>query len=100
MDTTLILYPQTVVRRAREVLFSQLDDELLAIDANAGYCYSLTGPAGKIWELIAAPITLDDLCAALRRRYAVDEQTCLADVSELLLDLRRAGLVEVENATA
>jgi hypothetical protein len=54
--------------------FSQLDDELLAIDAQAGYCYSLNETAGRVWDLIATPMSLDAICAqllmALGGRYA------------------------------
>jgi hypothetical protein len=85
----------TLVRRGKDVPFSQLDDELLAIDAQAGYCYSLNATAGHVWELIATPISLDAICAQLRREYTVDEQTCRREVTTLLQGLCDAGLVQV-----
>ena len=92
---TLILEAQTIVQRTRETPFSQLDDELLAIDVDAGYCYSLNATAGRVWELIAAPVLIQVVCAQLRREYAVDEATCLAEVIALLQGLYEAGLVQV-----
>jgi hypothetical protein len=85
----------TIVRRGKDIPFSQLDDELLAIDAQAGYCYSLNETAGRVWDLLATPISLDAICAQLRREYAVDEQTCRREVTTLLQGLCDAGLVQV-----
>jgi hypothetical protein len=85
----------TTLRRGKDILFRQLDDELLAIDSQAGYCYSLNETAGRVWELIATPISLDAICAQLRQEYAVDEQACHREVTTLLQRLCDAGLVQV-----
>jgi Coenzyme PQQ synthesis protein D (PqqD) len=88
----------TIVQQAKDLLFSQLDDELLAIDAQAGYCYSLNESAGRVWDLIATPMSLDAVCAQLRQEYEVDEQTCLREVTTLLRGLCDAGLVQLNDA--
>ena len=93
-ETTL--NPRTVVRRSNEVVFSRLDDELIAIDAEVGYCYSLNESAARIWDLLEAPASAESVCGRLRDEYAVDEATCLADVTRTLDDLRAAGLLEVD----
>ena len=85
----------TIVQRGKDIPFSQLDDELLAIDAQAGYCYSLNETAGRVWDLIAAPMSLEAICAQLLREYAVDEPTCRRQVTALLRGLCDAGLVRV-----
>jgi hypothetical protein len=85
----------TIVRRGKDIPFSQLDDELLAIDAQAGYCYSLNETAGRVWDLIATPMSLEAICAQLRKEYTVDEQTCRREVTTLLQGLCDAGLVQV-----
>jgi hypothetical protein len=84
-----------VIQRGKDIPFSQLDDELLAIDAQAGYCYSLNETAGRVWNLIATPMSLEAICAQLRREYAVDEPTCRREVTALLQGLCDAGLVQV-----
>ena len=85
----------TVVQRGKDIPFSQLDDELLAIDAQAGYCYSLNETAGRVWDMIATPMSLGAIFAQLRREYAVDEPTCRREVTALLQGLCDAGLVQV-----
>jgi hypothetical protein len=85
----------TIVKRAKDVLFSQLDDELLAIDAQAGYCYSLNETAGRVWELIATPMPISALCAQLRQEFAVDEAACQQETLALVQALYDAELAQV-----
>lgn len=91
------LEANTILSRGKDLPFSQLDNEVLAIDPQAGYCYSLNETAGKVWSLMTAPISFEALCAELRREYAVNEATCARDVRTLLEGLREAGLVEFSN---
>ena len=86
--------PVTVWRRSKEIVFQQMDDELLAVDAQAGQCYSLNESAGRVWSLIETPASLATICAQLCTEYNVDEQTCMNEVGAVLQGLRTAGLVE------
>jgi len=93
----LKLEENTILQRGKDIPFSQLDDELLAVDAQAGYCYALNETAGRVWDLIATPLSLEAICAQLRKEYAVDEQKCRREVTTLLQGLFDAGLVKVAN---
>jgi hypothetical protein len=97
MEVTRI-HSGSIVQRDRNILFSKLDDELLAIDGQGGYCYSLNESAGRAWALISTPMVVEDVCAQLRREYDVDEETCERAVIELFQDLCEAGLVSLGNA--
>jgi hypothetical protein len=94
------LETNTILQRGKDLPFSQLDDELLAIDPAGGYCYSLNETAGRVWDLLATPNSLGAICAQLQREYMVDEQTCHDDVSSLVQGLCDAGLVQVQNGAA
>ena len=95
MDIKTKINSASIVKRGKDIPFSQLDDELLAIDAQAGYCYSLNASAGRVWELIATPMSVGAVCAQLRQEFAVDEATCLREVLALLQGLSVAGLVQM-----
>lgn len=97
MGELIVIQPATVLQRTKDVLFSQIDDELVAIDAKAGYCYSLNQSAGRVWELLAEPMSLSAICAQLSREYKVDEPTCLREVGAMLQALYKAGLVQTAN---
>ena len=100
MGSAIEFESDTIVHRAKEVAFSQLDDELLAIDAQSGYCYSLNETAGKVWELIAEPTSIHAICAQLRQSYAVEEAICQCEVLILLKRLCDAGLARVVEKTS
>ena len=90
----------TTVQRSKDIPFSQLDDELLAIDPQGGYCYSLNESAGRVWDLIASPAPVQAICSQLCREYTVEAATCLREVTALLQELQQAGLVQVSDASA
>lgn len=94
------IHPASIVQRAKDVPFSQLDDEWLAIDAQAGFVYSLNESAGLIWDLIQMPTSIQTICARLRQEYAVDEATCRRDVIAVLQALHDAELVQVSGVAA
>ena len=77
---------------------SRLDDDLLAIDERGGYCYSLNASAARVWELVATPAVVADVCTVLCGEFEVDRETCVRDVSAILSAMREAGLVNVANA--
>lgn len=82
------------VWRMSDVVFSRLDDEMLAIDSEAGYCYSLNESAAMIWELIREPRTVAELCSSLQAEYVIDENKCQEEVLHLLNRLSDAGLIQ------
>jgi hypothetical protein len=85
------------VSAKRGISASKLHDDILALDEQAGYCYSLNASAARVWELIATPISLDELCQILSREFIVDKELCLQDVSELLSSMNESGMITVRD---
>lgn len=88
----------SIVVRNADILFSRVDNELLAINVESGFCYSLNDTAGRIWALLEAPVFVGELSARLCKDYAVDEETCLQDTLELLRELHKDELVRLGDA--
>ncbi len=88
----------TTVHRKRETIFTRLDDELLAIDADAGKYFSLSGSGCRIWELIESPMSIGSICDQLTAELDVDRQRCAADVMSFVTDLSKHGLIDVDVA--
>jgi hypothetical protein len=63
---------------------------LLPTDAEEPVVLSSTGPA--VWDLLASPITTDDLVDRLTESYAADRSAIETDVLTLLEDLRMKGV--------
>lgn len=88
----------SVLARGKTVQFDRLDDEFLGIDAQGGMCYSLNPTAHQVWLSLEQPLALGALCRKLADFYGADEQIIRADLPELLADLRREGLITVNDA--
>jgi hypothetical protein len=72
---------------------AEIDDEVVALSIEQGTCYGLNRVGSRIWNLLAQPIRICDLCAALLAAYRVEPDICERQVLDLLEELRAEGLV-------
>jgi hypothetical protein len=87
-----------VVRDDGELLTTVIDGELIGMSVEQGACYGLNAVGTRVWELLAEPRSLEDLCEQLREEYEVDGDQCQREVRDLVEQLRREGLVKVSTA--
>ncbi len=59
-----------------------------------GQYHALNEVGTRIWELLAEPCTLDQICALLCTEYAVDAERCATEVASYLRVLEGAHLIE------
>ena len=83
-------------RRARVLMEAEVDDELVALDADGGLCFGFNNVATSVWKLLEQPRSLGEIEAALGQEYEVGADQCRAEVRELLNDLVARGLVKAE----
>ena len=83
----------TVVAYRDGVIEAKVDSEVVALNIEKGVCYGLNRVGSHIWSLLAEPIRVCDLCAALVAAYAVDPEVCERQVLDLLEELRAEGLI-------
>jgi hypothetical protein len=89
------LKPVDRVVQTNSVLVGQIGDELVALDVDRGVCFGLNSVGSRVWESVAEPVTVRDLCLGLHEIYDVEYETCEAQVMDLLQDLLTEGLVRV-----
>jgi len=87
-----------LVRDGDELLTTVVDGELIALSVERGACYGLNDIGTRIWELIAEPRSVEDLCEQLRREFEVEEAQCRRQVLEFLEHLRAEGIARVSAA--
>ena len=87
-----ITQASTVVR-SDTILSSPVDSEMVMIDLQHGSYYGLDAVGADIWNRLAAPIRVAELCESLVREYDVDPVTCEQDVLALLDDMSAQKLV-------
>lgn len=83
----------TVVVRNGGFVEAEVDQEIVALSIEKGICYGLNPVGARIWRLLAEPIRIADICAALVSEYKVDPETCLSEVLDLLEELSAEGMI-------
>ena len=88
----------TVVGEARlvrsgEPLTALVDGETVMFSPEQGAYFGLDEIGSRVWELLEEPRSIDEVCATLHGEYEVDPETCRADVTALVEELREAKLV-------
>jgi Coenzyme PQQ synthesis protein D (PqqD) len=89
-----LIVSDAVIRLKEGPLFTRVDDDLVAVDTQAGLTFSLNKSGARVWELLEGWTTVDAICAQLQREYAVEAARCQEQVRGLVEQLREAGLVE------
>jgi len=76
-----------VVVRAPDQVSARIDEVTAIMSLDESLYYLLDQGGSMIWERLADPILVSDLCASLTERYDVSPEDCEKDVLEFLSDL-------------
>jgi hypothetical protein len=71
-----------------------VDDEALIVDLESGGFFSLDRVGTEVWTGLQDGLDLAQIVDAIAGKYGVDEQTVQRDVSDLLEELSREGLMD------
>ena len=98
MPETKSLDLNTVVVRQQDLVFSEIDNDLVIMSiANSKY-YGAESVGRRIWTLIEHPIKVADVCAVLVDEFEVDNAVCERDALAFLGQLMDEKLLKIENA--
>jgi len=76
----------------------KLDEETIVVDPRSREVHLLNETAARIWELLAAPRSLDELTAALGDEYDAPADEVRGAVQEILATLGDKGLLATGGA--
>ena len=86
----------TVITRNAELIETEIDGEMVALDVERGTCLGFNATASRIWALIEQPMSRSVLLTRLGEEFEVDPAECERDVDGLLNELRGQGLVRLD----
>lgn len=81
-----------LVRNA-DVIATDMDGETVMMNMERGEYLGLGGVGARVWELLAQPMSLEQLVQAVCAEFEVDAATCRADLQAFVDDLRANGLL-------
>lgn len=85
----------TMIARADELMSSPVDDELVLLNLAHNNYIGLDRIGRRIWELLATPQRIGDLCRRLSEEFAGEPEEIEADVLAFLDELVGEGMVHV-----
>ena len=90
---TLALPLSTIVMRDPDIIATDMDGETVMMSVEQGSYFGLSGVAPFLWEQLAEPLSIDELCRRVQNDFEVDEATCQADVTAFIGDLLENGVL-------
>ena len=87
-----------LLRRSQQALSADVGSDVVALNIARGACYGMEKVAADVWQLLDQPTDVEAICKSLIERYDVGPEICRADVSRLLDEMVREGLVETISA--
>jgi hypothetical protein len=78
-----------------EIVSAPIEEELVMFSLERGRYYGLDDIASHIWQKMAEPISIADLCEGLLDEYDIDRETCQRETLALLNWLYEQELVKI-----
>jgi hypothetical protein len=85
----------SLVVRSCEPLVAVVDNEVVLLSVARGQYYGLDEIGSEVWNRIASPTHISQLCAALGEAFDADAETIGRDVLSFLNRLAEYELIEV-----
>ncbi len=95
-DGGFLTQATSIVRRA-EIIETEIDGEIIALDVKNGNYYGLNKVGSRVWQLAITLGPVSAICEALQNEYDVPEPVCERTVLALLEALHKEGLIDVLN---
>jgi Coenzyme PQQ synthesis protein D (PqqD) len=80
-------------RRGADVAARRLEDEVVLVNLKTNHIYSLNAIGSRVWELLDAPRSRDEVVEALLAEFDAERATVERETDELLASLEEASLV-------
>jgi len=77
-----------------DVMFQEVQGELVMFDLASEKYYALTEVAARVWKLVGAGAGANQIIETLLQEYAVEPAQLETDVTNLLAQLKSAGLIK------
>lgn len=82
-----------MLKRREGIVTADMNGETVMMDVMSGKYYNLGSVGGRIWDMLQAPMSREQLVAALIREYDVSSEQCSRDIAPFLEKMTTIGLI-------
>lgn len=80
--------------KCKDLLVEQtVKDGIVALQIENGRCYGFNETAARIWTLIDAEQSINQLCNTLNQEFEIDPEKCRSEVEKAVALLDSEGLI-------
>lgn len=80
----------------RETTLARVDGETtVIINTDSGSCYTLDAVGTRIWQLLQASYTVEEIAGSIIAEYDVTPERCRSDLAAMLAMLAEEQIIEV-----
>lgn len=84
----------TRIMRHPDLMAVPMDGDLVMMSISQGNYYGINPVGVTIWENLQTPQTIEQLCEAVMREFAVDADTCSKDVQTFITQMLDQKIVQ------
>lgn len=95
MNQQLKILLDSKVVQTSGLIAADMDGEKVMMSIEQGKYYGLDAIGSSIWELIAKPVTVQEIVEVLIREYDVSEKQCQKEVNIFLNKMYQEGLISL-----
>lgn len=80
--------------RNQSLFTTSIDNELVMMDPEQGYYFSLNETAKIIWECLATPCSHAEIVKTIVEKFSIDETRCISDINPFIDEMIKHQLIE------
>jgi hypothetical protein len=92
------VFRDSIVTADLSIVSCELASGAALLNLDSGIYYSLNEIGARIWTLVQAPKSVDDICHVIEGHYDVTPERCYSDLVTVLAHMAEAGLVKISDA--
>ena len=85
------------ISKSQDVTYKEMDAKSVLLDLESGSYYTLNEMGNFVWSLLDGKTNPAQLAQAVTEKYEVDSETAGNDVRDLILRLRKEGLIQLHD---
>jgi hypothetical protein len=86
----------TIIQRKNDLLYSEIQDEIIALSVETGEYIGFNSVGSRIWSLIEFPVRFIDLVNTISKEFEVDPELAKTDAIHFLEKLKDKKLITVK----
>jgi hypothetical protein len=83
-----------VIQRRSDVLWREIDGNIVGLDLRSSRYFSLNGTASMLWQMLDREAEPQELADALVRTHQIEDDRARVDVDAFVTSLRENGLLQ------